>query len=592
MRRALLLVLLAACPGGDATPDASSGDAPTVPAFRNPVSLADDELALQALQILGAPVTGASPTSCNACHGMTKQRLRYWRALSDTAMSGCLTDLSVGSVESARMMVDCMRELPAIAESDYQTKKLGIYATAVRLPWFAHLFATAYGDAGAAKLTELTAAIGMPKEPVLPLTQAQFDIIAEWFVRGLPALDATLITDPPPDSCDEGVSNDVGVHVTQQATIGWRAVNRINGLAMYGCGAATDPRACLQDVPLATSLPFGAGWDLPGRGNVRVLKDVDYVTSFWTRSSPDGRFVGHGVSNVTGSYMIDLQRDAIVPISAAYDPAFFPDNSGFVFQGGSRNTCALSVLTSNPASVSMTEPACKRITQIGLYQHVGQLLGGGDYLALDNEFESDDGGKEPTLRDPDTSFGTQAYSSFTPMMFDGTTYQPHTTVNIDTPFEGDTVLSPSGRLTLARVSGPNDRQLGFVLRKVIATPGTPYTFAAPEIARYCVTGGKPGFSYDERWIVFHHYITASDAVGLGFTGESDPAFQPYLTEGAANLYLLELTTGETRRITHMQPGQYALFPHFRSDGWIYAQVRDRTAGREYTVATDAALVLE
>ena len=42
----------------------------------------------------------------------------------------------------------------------------------------------------------------------------------------------------------------------------------------------------------------------------------------------------------------------------------------------------------------------------------------------------------------------------------------------------------------------------------------------------------------------------------------------------------------------MGPGQYALYPHFRSDGWMYYLVRDREAGREYIAASDAALVLE
>ena len=40
----------------------------------------------------------------------------------------------------------------------------------------------------------------------------------------------------------------------------------------------------------------------------------------------------------------------------------------------------------------------------------------------------------------------------------------------------------------------------------------------------------------------------------------------------------------------MAPGQYALFPHFRSDGWIYAIVRDNGRGREEIIASDAALV--
>jgi hypothetical protein len=37
---------------------------------------------------------------------------------------------------------------------------------------------------------------------------------------------------------------------------------------------------------------------------------------------------------------------------------------------------------------------------------------------------------------------------------------------------------------------------------------------------------------------------------------------------------------------------YALFPHFRSDGWIYADIRDTNAGHEYIVASDAALLAE
>jgi len=154
------------------------------------------------------------------------------------------------------------------------------------------------------------------------------------------------------------------------------------------------------------------------------------------------------------------------------------------------------------------------------------------------------------------------------------------------------VLSPSAKLEITRVSGPNERQIGYVLRKVNATlGGVSYDISAPEIARYCLSGGKPNFSYDERWIVFHHYVTAADAQELGFTDASDPGFTPYLQKGAANVYLMELSTGQATRVTNMQPGQYALFPHFRSDGWIYFQVRDKNTTKEYIVASDAALTL-
>jgi hypothetical protein len=42
----------------------------------------------------------------------------------------------------------------------------------------------------------------------------------------------------------------------------------------------------------------------------------------------------------------------------------------------------------------------------------------------------------------------------------------------------------------------------------------------------------------------------------------------------------------------MAPGQYAVYPHFRSDGWIYFIVRDNNHGVEYVTASDAALAFE
>lgn len=201
-------------------------------------------------------------------------------------------------------------------------------------------------------------------------------------------------------------------------------------------------------MPFGADQPFGVGWDAPGHGRLRVLADVAYASSYWTRSSPDGRFVGHGVQNVPGSYVLDLQRDALpIAINAAYDPNWFPDNSGFVFQGGPRNVCGQSVLTSNPTAVTMTEAACARIQTIGLYEHVGRALGG-DYFAIDSEFVSDDGGHQPTLRDPRADFSQRAEVSFIPMIWNGTRYASKPPVDVDTPFEGDTVMAPSARLVI------------------------------------------------------------------------------------------------------------------------------------------------
>lgn len=553
-----IVIASAACGNEGATPaqpDAIAVDAAVAPVFRNAVNLPDDELAKQSLDIL---------KQCSNCHGITRQRVRYWRALSDNAMAKCLTDLSLPDQHTAQTTIDCARSMPESGVSDFQTTKLGIYATATQLPWFQFAFWRAYGDAAAQPLAQFQQQLGMPKEGA-PLSQEQFDIVAEWFARGVPLLDETLPTDPAPSTCTAGISSAVATHVSTMATQGWRAINRDNMMPMFGCGTETDPKKCLGEYAERPE------WEVAGHGAIRQLLDVTYESSYWTRSSPDGRFVAHGVANVQGSYIQDLQRNAVVNIATQYDPAFFPDNTGFVFQGGPRNVCGISVLTSNPTSIAMTEAACSKISSIGLYQHVGRGINGGDFFGVDSQFVSDDGGKDPTKVDPDADFTSQGYTDFTPMIFDGTKYVAKARVRVQQPFEGDSTLSPSAQLEMTRVSGPNARQIGYVLRKVVATPtGTSYTVTTPEIARYCFSGGKPGFSYDERWIAFHHYEA----------------------NGSSNLYLMDLRTGDPVRITNMPAGQYALYPHFRSDGWIYAQVRDTTTNHEFTIALDAALLAE
>jgi hypothetical protein len=41
----------------------------------------------------------------------------------------------------------------------------------------------------------------------------------------------------------------------------------------------------------------------------------------------------------------------------------------------------------------------------------------------------------------------------------------------------------------------------------------------------------------------------------------------------------------------MEPGQYALYPHFRADGWMYFVVRTNGMRPEHVVASDALLAL-
>jgi hypothetical protein len=556
-----------------------------VPPFRNPVSLPDEELGLQVLALMGAPVEG-SVENCNRCHGMTQQSLRAWLGFGNQALVKCQVGSAVTDPTKARGMVDCLRLTPSDPSSDFTPAKLGPYTTAAHLPWFVYLFDLAYGTGGPAQHQQFLARVSMPRGGLPLLDQAQFDLVAEYFARGLPLLDELLPNQPDPNGCTLEISDAVPAHVAQMAVSGWAAVNRDNGILMFGCAGATNPRMCLSTFVRAPE------WESMAGAVVRRLRNVTYSSSFWTRSSADGRFVAHGRSSGTlRAAFVDLQTNRIIPANAFYDPGFFPDNSGMAFQASRALFCPHSVLTASPTQVNFTEPGCTSNQVVGLYQHLGAALGGGDYWTVDSQFVSDNGGNSPTLSDPRAPFSPNARSSLTPMIHTGNRYVPGASVDVNTPLEGDSVLSPSARLLITRVAGEDDRQRGFMLRRVDATrTPTGYQVQVPPIARYCVNGGKPNFSYDERWMTYHHYVTDDDAVDLGFSGPADPGFAPYRTSGAANIYVMDLLTGSSRRVTKMRPGEYALFPHFRSDGWIYFMVRPPGAG-EIIAATDAALVL-
>jgi hypothetical protein len=608
MRRTLPAVLLAslaslaaACGddgagGPDAgPPDAGPPDAAVPPAFRNPVDLPDDQLALQALQLLGASVPDAE-RNCDVCHGLTRTRLRDWESLSATSMTDCLTNLTVTDRDEALQMVNCMRGNPGEIDSPFSPAKVGFYATAAHLDWFDYLFALAYPESGDDMHAEFSGRVLMPRGVHLPFTQGEFDIIAEWVARGLPLLDDLVPDNPKPGDCTEEIGDEVAAHVAAMATGGWGAVNAENGINMFGCAGAATTRDCLSTYPLSSETTYGESWAtvLP-TSQLRILRENDYWSAYWTRSSADGRYVAHGGDDGSqqgaASTIVDLEDSQLIGTSAFYDPGFFPDNSGFAFQGNRAYFCNQSMLATE-TFISYQETGCMNTQSVGLYQHLGAALGGGDYWTVDGQFESDSGGHQPTLGQPACNFDGNSDLDFVPFIHTGSVYQVGTPVSEPTPGEGDGVLSPSAGLVVTRVAGAGSSQVGFRLRQVIMTPsGGGYTVDAPAIGMYCETGGKPGFSFDERWMAIHHYVEADDAVELGFTGPSDPAFAPYLSQGAANVYLIDLVTGDKIRVTNMGPGQYALFPHFRSDDWMYFMVRVEGVGVEYIVASDAALLV-
>lgn len=552
----------------------NDGEVSNAPVFRNPVTMPDAELATQALERINA---------CKTCHGITRGSMRYWKQLTDASATNCLTDLHPTTAAQASTMLDCLKN-STMPGALYSPAKLGIYATAGKLPWFEYVFGLAFGANAASARANFIAQAHMPRTGPA-FDQSDFDIVAEYFARNLPLLDQRLPPDTVVSNCTPSISPTVSTHLTAMRTDGWAARHHDASLHMFGCVDGAAPSTCLTDKTRK------AAWENGNNGVIRLLFNLPHSTQFWTRSSADGRFAAHGAAGADYSAaVIDLQRNRNITTDGYYDPAFFPDNSGFVFQTFEPKVCKMSVLTNNPNSIAFgNNSACSTQATVGLYQSVAATLGGGDAWTIDSQFRNDDGGHGGgTLNNPAAFFSSEGFLHFTPLINNGNGYTARTPVTLSTPFEGDAVLSPSGKMLVSRVAGPNSAQIGMVLRKVNATlTGNTYAINAPEMGRYCFNGGKPAFSYDERYLVVHRYVEASDAVELGFTGANDSRFVDYLAKGASNIYVIDLLTGATRRITNMRPGEYAVYPHFRADGWIYFVVR--AFSYEYLVASGAVL---
>jgi hypothetical protein len=566
------------------------GGSGVVPPFRTAVDMADEPLAMRALQIVGADVPGAEG-NCLPCHALTEGNLRNWEELTNGVLDDCLTDLEVSTPEVALEMIECVRDRTVEGADKFGATAVGFWAAGATREWWRYTFRLAYPEDGDERFARFVQQIKMPPNLNPSLDSADYDVVGEWFVRGAPLLHE-ILDEPDPDGCEPLVTDEIADYVADRQENGWRAHNASNGMLMFGCEGAEPAIDCLSSEPDAP-----AGWLVPGQGLLKRLASVDYDSSFWTRGSADGRFVAHGAwTGQLSAAIVDLQDDKVIPVNASYDPAFFPDDSGFMFQGSSGNTCAMDVLTEGPDQILMNEDGCSSVAEVGLYQHVGASLGGGDYFAVDGPFVSDDGGHGVTTENPAAFFDNNSDAWLIPMIFNGSEFEAEDRIRIDTPNDGDAVISPSAGLLLSRSNGPSGTNAGYRLRKLELSPdGGSFDVDATVVANYCISGGKPAFSYDERWIVIHHYVenTDEDAIELGFSGASDPGFATYRNNGAANIFLIDVTTGESHRITNMPSGSYALFPYFRSDGWIYFIVRtSQQNDGETIIASDAALRAE
>jgi hypothetical protein len=541
-------------------------------------------LAGEALTVLGAPaeIDGVDVSSrrCAECHPVSRRGLEKWAEMTRAARTEIGVDLrsdpEMLSAEEARAMTDAMRIDGA--ETVFAAEKLGVFAAGVQFSWFQRLFQTAYEAAQwPIEYGAFRSRVSMPKGSHPPLSAREYAVLTKWVAEeNLTGIDELLVEEPPPASCNEvAIRNSVvdinpwlPTHIDDMQFDGWGARNEEAGINMFGCSSTDYLNDCFSGVTEE------ATWAAPAIPDVRVVEvaKLDFATSFWTRTSADGRFVGNGGRGATqgsfGATITDLLANEHIGVRGSYDPGFFPDNRGFIMQGGGAGLCSQSVLTNSSAlmgGIDFTEPGCTNAEGINLYQHVAVNVDGGDYFVINSQFTSDSGSGN---KDPSAGFSDSSTMKITPLVHNGDTWVQKSAVIVDSPFEGDSVLSPSGKMVVSRVAKGDGTAHGYMLRRVDATPSADsYNVDISTAVEFvCMPGAKGNISYDERFMVTHHYENET-----------------------ANIYIVDLLTGAQAQVTNMPAGAKALFPHFVSSGWFYFLVKGD--GNDRVMASDAALRL-
>jgi len=590
MRRSTLFPLLAAAlavvpfasGAGCSAPPGDDGSETTEQA-----NTADDlALAGEILTLLGGP-----NGKCRGCHSSSPEKIRLWGQAMQALDAACFAPASL----TPRQRVDCMRSTPSTPTSAFSAHKLGLYSAGTSLPQMSALFQNAFPTSQwSASYAAFQQQAGMPRGRA-PMSATDFTKVKGWVLRGMPQLDQAIAgpdagTDASADAdahadastngCVDSTTPALAAHVTQMKTQGWGARLADLTTPMFGCGAAS-ALGCLTALPEITTQLSATGVVQ----KIRKLRQLPSVSHYWVRSSADGRWVGFGYNN--SARVIDLSKPTTatpIAIAADYDPVFLPGNDGFAFAGahadGNIHMCRQSLLADAAAlatpSVSLLEPKC---TTLGndVYQSIGAALDGTSYFVTVGAHENDDGGNEIVAPLP-ADFSSNATTRFIPMVNDGAAYRAQPSVSVAMPGEGDVVLSPSSKLLIARYRG-GAKQGGYRVRAVVSSQEAngATTVQTPLRAQICLKGAKASFSFDERFVATHQYVDRT---------EPDQATLP---QGSSNIVVADLATGAKVRLTKMGAGQYALYPHFRADGWLYFLVRDMNTHVEYIAASDATL---
>jgi hypothetical protein len=585
-------------------------------------NLTNEELAKKSLQIMGAKGYAApAEGKCQSCHDVkSKANLTKWKSAYDKTMA-TLTDPSL----STEKKLATLRRNPEDPTSSYSAHEVGILSAGVHLGLAnsvrkdKHPLTYKQGEvlrdlfkASPADYDKFKENLLMPIEAEYPrLTPTEYETLLTWVTKGYPEIDKHISVAGAPTKCEDDYAK-LKEHAIAVKSKTWAAINRDNRMAMFACeSTSADPSTCFQQkfegkevFANAEAKAYGKGWALEG-STVRVLRELNYGTFFWMRSSADGRFVanGGGGSEFGGAVIADLKPALVgktrdIGAEARYDPDFFPDDKGFMFQGTKNRgvMCSQSLLT-NPDTKRITfdESVCTPLTgAVGLYQTIGQTIGDneiGDRFVVNSKFSSDNHVQGVTA-DLGLSAGPEATIKVTVAVAKGndieTGFEITQTEELESPYFGDTMMGRSGDMIGSRFATATGKSLGYVMHavqrtKVMTGSGPRYKFVLEELGKTCMQGNKANLSFDERFLATHSYRNKDNS--------PEAEWAPYEGKGSADIFVSDFVAGKRVRVTNMKPGQFALFPHFRSDGWLYFLVRDSSEGttKEYIVASDYAV---
>ena len=640
---------------GDGSSVRSVSPLPTDPELRE-AAIALNTIGATTPYLDGASRCGGA-CHIQAWHGVIDvEKVKRWgQRMQD--MNTCFTgvDAVAGlSVQvKAQRKIKCFLVDPADPDAGYETAKLGIYRTGAKTAFFEQMFKDAYNtDADRtlykARYDDFAAKANMPSNA--PLAQEDLDKIWPWVLKGMKRMDEVFgkVADPQAIPCEDKVSDDLKTHIKDLSsesgfTKSWSFKNMTSEkVSMFGCTTkmpAMDdtmtedkirdamlsvPLECFGQkaptgqalFPLVHTMDATRGWaerytpeGKPLDQRMRILRVLNFNSTYWARSSADGRFFASGLErdpnhvlpNGTKGFIVDLldTNRPQIAVSGPYDPGFFPDNKGFTFMTGSDGAffCNQELLKDPGtktidfvAEVGKPTPLCGRERSLGVYQHVGSSPSGGSYVVVrSNDYENDDGANS-VHSDPIVTKFAKATSvvEVWPMKESGRAFEVQPVIPITVPFEGDYTIFPSTSFLTSRIAAPipgsttSYGQQGYRIRKYDTA-----TKSTQEMATVCLRGGKASISHNERILATHHYTDQFDFQNLGY-GQADPAFQGMIKD-SSNIWIYDMYTQRKTRLTRMGKGQYALYPHFRSDGWLYFLVRDNNTKTEYIVGTDAAI---